>query len=138
MDPILFGLPHREPFRFVDDVVEVEPAVSARGVKTFDVGEPFFAGHFPGDPIVPGVILTEALAQLSGIVAGAAEPEARFLLSAVRMMKFHQAVRPKQRIDLSARTRGNLGRLISFEVRAEVDGVVVAEGEIMLGRIGNS
>lgn len=126
------GLPHREPFVFVDEVLELDAGASARGVKTFRGEEAFFAGHFPGEPIVPGVILTEALAQIAGIAAG--ESGVRFLLSAVRLMKFYRAVQPGERIELAATKAGGMGGLLSFEVRATVDGVPVAEGQIILSR----
>jgi 3-hydroxyacyl-[acyl-carrier-protein] dehydratase len=132
MDPISLGLPHREPFIFVDEVLEVENGVSARGVKMFRGDEAFFAGHFPGEPIVPGVILTEALAQIAGIAAG--ESGVRFLLSAVRVMKFHRAVRPGERIELAATKAGGMGGLLSFEVSARVGLETVAEGQIILSR----
>ena len=134
MDPISLGLPHREPFVFIDDVLKVENGVSARGVKTFDGHEAFFAGHFPGEPIVPGVILTEALAQIAGIAASAGGDGVRFLLSAVRVMKFLRAVRPRERLDLFATRIGGMGGLLSFEVRATVGAETVAEGQIILSR----
>ena len=62
-DPVALGLPHRAPFVFVDEVRVLVPGESAECAKTFPPAEPFFAGHFPGDPLVPGVLLTEALAQ---------------------------------------------------------------------------
>jgi len=136
MDTFLSGLPHRPPFRFVDGIVAMEPGVTGVGLKTFPAAEPFFAGHFPGDPIVPGVILTEALAQLAGVVAAAAEPDASFLLSNIRQMKFLRPARPEEAIQLEARAAGALGPLLRFEVRAAVAGVVVAEGELMLNRVG--
>lgn len=131
-DPVALGLPHREPFVFVDEVLALEPCTSANGMKTFRGDEAFFAGHFPGDPIVPGVIITEALAQIAGIAAG--EAGVRFLLSAVRVMKFHRAVRPAECIELSATKAGGMGGLLSFEVRAAVAGETVAEGQIILSR----
>ena len=134
MDPLLLGLPHRPPFRFIDAILEIEPGVAARGTKTFEPGEAFFAGHFPGNPIVPGVILTEALAQLSGLVAAAAEPGAAYLLSAIRQMKFFQPVQPEQTLDLATRMTGNLGPLLQFDVSAKVGGILVAEGALMLTR----
>ncbi len=130
----LDGLPHRPPFRFVDEILEIEPGISGRGTKTFEATEAFFAGHFPGDPIVPGVILAEALAQLSGVVAAAAEPGAAFLLSAIRQMKFFQPVRPGQKLFLSTKMTGHLGPLIQFEVSAAVEDVIVAAGALMLTR----
>lgn len=124
------GLPHREPFVFIDAVAERVPGESARGVKTFSGEEPMFAGHFPGNPLVPGVILTEALAQMAGIAGGG--DGRRFLLSAIRGMKFPAAARPGDRIDLSAEKLNALGGLWMFEVRAEVAGKVVAEGQVVL------
>jgi 3-hydroxyacyl-[acyl-carrier-protein] dehydratase len=132
MDPLSLGLPHREPFIFVDEVLELEAGSSARGAKTFHGDEAFLAGHFPGEPIVPGVILTEALAQMAGIAAG--EAGVRFLLSAVRVMKFHRAVRPCERIELTATKAGGMGGLLSFDVKAMVAGDAVAEGQIILSR----
>lgn len=134
MDPVALGLPHREPFIFVDEVLECPGDGSAFGVKTFDGSEAFFAGHFPGDPIVPGVILTEALAQIAGIAGAAAEPGGRFLLSAVRSMKFSRAVRPGERIELAAKKSGGMGGLLSFDTVATVTGEVVAQGGIVLSR----
>jgi 3-hydroxyacyl-[acyl-carrier-protein] dehydratase len=81
-DPVALGLPHREPFIFVDEVREILPGESAICAKTFPPEEPFFRGHFPGDPLVPGVILTEALAQTAGIAAG--QPGRGFRLAAIR------------------------------------------------------
>lgn len=129
-DPTAHGLPHRKPFLFIDAVTESVPGESARGVKTFPSDDPMFAGHFPGDPIVPGVILTEALAQLAGI-AGGGEGR-RFLLSAIRSMKFPAAARPEERLDLSARRSGTLGGLWIFEVSARAGDRLVAEGQVVL------
>lgn len=131
-DPIALGLPHREPFIFVDQIVECDPGISATGTKTFDGNEAFFAGHFPGDPIVPGVILTEALAQVAGVAGASAAPGSRFLLSSVRSMKFLRAVRPGETIQLAARKTGELGGLLMFEAVATVGDETVAGGQIVL------
>lgn len=129
-DPAALGLPHREPFVFVDEVRSLEPGERAECCKTFPPETDFFRGHFPGEPIVPGVILTEALAQTAGIAAG--QPGRSFRLSAIRSMKFLGAVRPSEVITLQARKIGNVGGLWQFEVRALVEERVVAEGSVVL------
>lgn len=129
-DPLTLGLPHREPFVFVDAVLELVPGQSATCRKTFPASLDFFRGHFPGDPLVPGVILTEALAQTAGIAAG--EPGKAFRLSAIRSMKFPRAVRPEDTVILQARKLGAVGGLLQFETSARVGDAVVAEGSIIL------
>ena len=129
-DPIALGLPHREPFIFVDEVLALVPGESAEGRKTFPIHTAFFAGHFPGQPIVPGVILAEALAQISGIAA--AQKGRSFLLSSIRAMKFPGAALPDEVITLKARKLAVLGPLWQFEVRATISERVVAEGTIVL------
>lgn len=130
MDPITLGLPHRSPFLFLDEVTELEAGKRASALKVFSPQEPFFAGHFPGNPIVPGVILTEALAQTAGIAAG--EPGKSYLLSAVKMMKFPRAVRPGEPIVLRAEKSAEIGGLLQFSVSARVGEEIVAEGTLVL------
>jgi 3-hydroxyacyl-[acyl-carrier-protein] dehydratase len=130
LDPLALGLPHREPFVFVDEVIELKPGERAVCRKTFQPAEPFFRGHFPGDPIVPGVILTEALAQTAGIAA--AQAGRGFRLSAIKAMKFLAAVRSAEVITLEARKVAVVGGLWQFEVRARVSETVVAEGAVVL------
>ena len=129
------GLPHRAPFIFVRELIGNEPGVSAECLTSFDANDPMFAGHFPGNPLVPGVILTEALAQTAGIAAasGYADDERPlFLLSAIRAMKFHRAARPEESIHLRAEKLAQVGDLLQFSVRATVDGEPVAEGQLVL------
>lgn len=132
------GLPHRPPFLFVKEMVECEPGQSAECLTTFEPHDPMFAGHFPGNPLVPGVILTEALAQTAGIAAASASPGEsgpRFLLSAIRQMKFFRPVRPREKILLRARKVGEVNGLLQFEVEALVDGNQVAAGQLVLNTI---
>jgi 3-hydroxyacyl-[acyl-carrier-protein] dehydratase len=131
-DPIAHGLPHRKPFLFVDLVTHHVPGTEAEGEVTFAVDDPMFAGHFPGNPIVPGVILTEALAQLAGI---AGSSEKGFLLSAIRAMKFPSPARPGEKILLRATKSGSLGGLFQFSVSAETSGRVIAEGQLVLNEL---
>jgi 3-hydroxyacyl-[acyl-carrier-protein] dehydratase len=129
-DPIALGLPHRPPFVFVDAVLELQSGERAVCRKTFAADEPFFRGHFPGDPLVPGVILAEALAQTAGLAAG--QPGRTFHLSAIKGMKFLRPVRPLDEITLTARKTAALGSLWQFEVVARVGDSPVAEGVVML------
>jgi 3-hydroxyacyl-[acyl-carrier-protein] dehydratase len=132
---LTFNLPHREPFVFVRDLVACDPGRVAECVTSFAPDDPMFAGHFPGNPLVPGVILTEALAQAAGIAAGCGwtngEPPL-FLLSAIRGMKFLRAVRPTEQVKLRAEKLAQVGELMQFAVQATVDGSVVAEGQLVL------
>ena len=136
MNPIDCGLPHREPFIWVDDVLEIVPGESACGTKTFGPDEPFFRGHFPGNPLVPGVLMTEALAQIAGIAAG--RPGRSFHLAAIRAMKFLRPVRPMKRVELAAKKMGESGALLQFSVIATVDGIPVAEGSVVLSDSGRN
>jgi 3-hydroxyacyl-[acyl-carrier-protein] dehydratase len=137
--PSPLGLPHRPPFVFVREVVSCDPGKSVDARTIFDVQNPMFAGHFPGNPIVPGVIITEALAQAAGIAAASGYVEAErplFLLSAIRTMKFPRPVRPGEAIDLRAEKVGATEGLVQFKVEARVNGTSVAEGQIVLSVAG--
>ncbi len=112
-----------------------EPGQLAECSARFSRDDPMFAGHFPGNPLVPGVLLTEALAQTAGIAAasGFAEGERPlFLLSAIRGMKFLAAVRPEEEIVLRAEKLAQVGDLWQFQTVASVGGNVVAEGQLVL------
>ena len=136
-----FGLPHRPPFVFVREVVRCEPGLAAECATWFAADDPMFAGHFPGDPLVPGVIITEALAQTAGIAAAStsvtslSDAGPRYLLSAIRQMKFLKAVRPDERIILKARKEGEADRLLQFRVEAVVNGETAASGQLVLNAI---
>ena len=133
--PGFLGLPHRPPFVFVRQLLRCEAGRLAECSARFDRADPMFAGHFPGNPLVPGVILTEALAQTAGIAAASGCPEnarPHFLLSAIRGMKFLAAVRPEEEIQLRAEKLAQVDELLQFKVQASVDGQVVAEGQLVL------
>jgi len=123
----------------VQELIACDPGVSAECATSFDPGDPMFAGHFPNNPLVPGVILTEALAQTAGIAAAAADKETKsfFLLSAIRTMKFLSGVRPGERIALRARKLAEIEGLLQFKVTALVNGHEVATGEVVLSRAGD-
>lgn len=107
----------------------------AECATSFDADDPMFAGHFPGNPLVPGVILTEALAQTAGIAAGSGWKETApplFLLSAIRAMKFLRPVRPAEQINLRAEKIAHVGELLQFAVEASVGSAVVAQGQLVL------
>lgn len=131
-DPLAHGLPHRAPFLFVDGVKLVAEGERAEGWVTWQPGEPFFAGHFPGDPLVPGVILAEALAQIAGIAAGRPPAGKSYRLAALRQMKFLRPVRPGDRVDLRAERVGSVGGLHQFSAVASVKGEPAAEGLLVL------
>jgi 3-hydroxyacyl-[acyl-carrier-protein] dehydratase len=129
------GLPHRPPFVFVQTLVSNDPGVSAECTVRFAAEDPMFGGHFPGNPLVPGVILTEALAQTAGITAASGHHEGerpRFLLSAIRAMKFPRAARPEEQIHLRAEKVAQMAGLLQFNVIATVNGATVAEGQLVL------
>jgi 3-hydroxyacyl-[acyl-carrier-protein] dehydratase len=133
---ILALLPHRFPFVMVDRVTELEPGVLARGHKSVAYNEPWFPGHFPGRPIMPGVLVVEALAQLGGILAHASDPTAGSdgaltVFLGIDKARFRRPVVPGDRLDLEARVLQRRARLWRFAGTARVDGAVAAEAVLM-------
>ena len=118
---------------FIDAVVALAPGESAVCTKRFAASEPFFRGHFPGNPLVPGVILTEAAAQTAGLAAG--EPGRIYHLSAIRQMKFIRAVAPDSLVEFTAAKTGGIGGMLQFQVSARVAGELVAEGVVVLNEV---
>jgi 3-hydroxyacyl-[acyl-carrier-protein] dehydratase len=130
IDPISLGLPHREPFVFVESVENIEPGAFAECSKTFSGAEAFFEGHFPGNAIVPGVLLVEGMAQTAGLAIGT--PGKLYLLTAIRSMKFLRPVGPLETIRFSARKLGEIGGMVQCGVQARVGNELAAEGQIVL------
>jgi 3-hydroxyacyl-[acyl-carrier-protein] dehydratase len=129
-------LPHGPEFRFVDRLRSLVPGKAGVGEYRVRGDEPFLRGHFPGQPLFPGVLLVEAAAQLAGIVAQC-DPEIPPLgdlkLTALRGARILGSARPGQEITLRARVTGRLGALIQAEVQASVEGQAVLFAEITLG-----
>ena len=126
-------IPHRYPFLLVDRIIELEPMKRAVGIKNVTITEPFFQGHFPGQPVLPGVLILEAMAQV-GAVAALYPPENRgkvALFASIDRVKFRKPVVPGDQLQMVAelaKVRGGMGKLWC---EAFVDGQVVAEGELM-------
>ena len=130
LDPVELGLPHREPFLFVDAIIERVPGERAVGEKTFSPDDPMFRGHFPGNPIVPGVVLLEALAQTAGLAVATSGD--LLYLTAIKGVKFPKACFPGEVITLTATRAGGMTSLVRCDVVARVGDRVVAEGTIVL------
>ncbi|MBW6463885.1 MAG: 3-hydroxyacyl-ACP dehydratase FabZ [Firmicutes bacterium] len=125
-------LPHRYPFLLVDRITELESGKRAVGIKNVTINEPFFQGHFPGEPIMPGVLIVEALAQVGG-VAVLSMPEHKgklALFTGINNFRFKQMVKPGDQLELSVTMTAMRGHLGKGEAEARVDGKVVASGEL--------
>ncbi len=128
----LSRLPHGKDFRFITRVIEVRPGEIARAIWSLKGDEPFFAAHFPGKPIVPGVLIAEALAQLSGI-AGPADAPPKGMLAHLDV-RFESPAAPPVEIELASKIVGVRGPLQMNEVSAHVGSIVLARGTITLHR----
>lgn len=125
----LDALPHAAPFRLVDEVTAFEPGVRIVGFREVRADEPWFAGHFPGNPVLPGVIILESLAQVGGMLAQ--EPGMRLL--GVDKAKLRRAVVPGDRLELEAELLQRYGKAIKVRASASVAGERVADAELLLG-----
>ena len=127
-------LPHRYPFLLIDKVIECEPGIRLLGVKNVTYNEPFFQGHFPQKPIMPGVLILEALAQSTGLLASeTAGDELQgmiYYLVGIDKAKFKRPVVPGDQLMLEAKFIKSKRNIWAFECRAEVEGEFVASAEI--------
>jgi len=128
-------LPHRYPFLLVDRVISLEPMKSLVALKSVTVNEPFFAGHFPGHPVMPGVLILEALAQAAALLAKksmANDPGDKVTyLMAIDNARFRKPVVPGDRLELRVEVLKQKGAIWKEKAVAYVDGEVVAEAEFM-------
>jgi 3-hydroxyacyl-[acyl-carrier-protein] dehydratase len=122
-------LPHDLPFRFVDRILELIPGDRVVALKNVTANEPHLAAHFPGNPLMPGVLLVEAMAQAAGLLLPAGSSA---VLAQIRDARFRQPVLPGDQVRLEATRVGGLGALQRFTTRALVAGVLAAEAEIVL------
>ncbi|MEX5522612.1 3-hydroxyacyl-ACP dehydratase FabZ [Bacillus cereus] len=149
-DQIRNILPHKWPFLFLDKVIQLEPGKSGIGIKNVTVSEPFFEGHFPNESIMPGVLIIEALAQMTAVVYvtgelakidthGACSPKidpssyVGYLVS-VRNMKFLKPVVPGDQLELHVQIGRSLGLISQVEITAYVDKKKVATGSIQVSK----
>jgi 3-hydroxyacyl-[acyl-carrier-protein] dehydratase len=136
IEEILAYLPHRYPFLLVDRVTDLSPGESIQGFKNVSINEPFFEGHFPGHPIMPGVLILEAMAQLSGILAfntSHRSPEDGYVyyLAGIDKARFKRPVRPGDQLEMLAVLVNERSSVMKFDCRATVCGEFACSSEML-------
>lgn len=125
---LMARLPHRYPFLLIDRIEELDPGTSVRAIKNVTVNEPHFAGHFPGNPIMPGVLILEAMAQAGGQLFDIGDRLC--VLARIDIVRFRNAVIPGDRLILDARAIATLASMGKVEATATVDDRIVASADI--------
>ncbi|MBU4561684.1 3-hydroxyacyl-ACP dehydratase FabZ [bacterium] len=138
IDQIQKILIHRYPFLLVDKVINLEPGKKGTGIKNVTINEEFFSGHFPEEPIMPGVLIIEAMAQVAAIVVGSetiekeVKPEEKIgYLAGIKEIKFKRPVRPGDRLEIKVEIVQKLANLFKVKGEARVDEKVCAQGELV-------
>ncbi|HBL23671.1 MAG: 3-hydroxyacyl-ACP dehydratase FabZ [Syntrophorhabdaceae bacterium] len=133
INEILTLLPHKYPFLLVDRVLEFEPAKRIIAIKNVTVNEPFFQGHFPGRPIMPGVLILEAMAQAGGILAFKSFPgmKGSVFFTGIDGARFRKPVTPGDQLRFDVEVVKHRREIWVFEAKAYVEDDVVAEARIM-------
>jgi 3-hydroxyacyl-[acyl-carrier-protein] dehydratase len=137
IEAIMHLLPHRYPFLLVDRVLDVQAGQFVHAIKNVTFNEPFFPGHFPHRPVMPGVMIIEALAQACGILAFKTvevvpDSDTRFYFVAIDNARFRRPVEPGDQLTLKAVLKRSFKGIWKFDCIAEVDGAEVASAEIMV------
>ncbi|MDA8099647.1 MAG: 3-hydroxyacyl-ACP dehydratase FabZ [Nitrospiraceae bacterium] len=134
INEIMSYLPHRYPFLLIDRIVELEEGKRIVGLKNVTMNEPFFQGHFPGHPIMPGVLLIEAMAQVGGVYALRIDPNPTskvVYFMSIDKAKFRKPVVPGDQVRFELELTKQRGGIMAFKGVATVDGGAVAEAEMM-------
>ena len=131
-------LPHRYPFLLVDKIIDYVPGKKAVGVKNVTINEPHFPGHFPGRPLMPGVLIVEAMAQVGGIVLTQLSPikDGLFVFAGIDKVRFRRQVVPGDQLVMTVELLWvKQRRFGKMQGRAEVDGQLACEGELMFSLV---
>ncbi len=132
-------LPHRYPFLLVDKVLECEPKERLLACKNVTFNEPFFQGHFPGNPIFPGVLMLEALAQATALLTSQSDdqygPGSIYYLAGIDKARFKKTVGPGDQLMLEAKVVKTRRNIWTFDCRAEVDGELATSATIMCAAV---
>ncbi len=130
VNEIMKLLPHRYPFLLVDKIIDLKPGESALGVKNVTINEPFFQGHFPGQPIMPGVLVIEAMAQVAGVMAFSSGVEGKIVyFMSIDNAKFRRPIVPGDQVMMEIKVLKQRGNVWRFSGTATVDGKLVSEAE---------
>ena len=133
IEEIMRALPHRYPFLLVDRIIELEPGERVVGLKNVTINEPFFQGHFPGRPVMPGVLILEAMAQTGGVLAYKAAPEMKdkiIYFMSIDKVKFRRPVVPGDQLKMEVTSMHRSSRAWKMAAKAFVDGKVAAQAEL--------